>query len=528
VCYERLVGSAFAVAGFAAILSGCGAGSATGSFPPSIGSGAPTTKAPGASDSPGTKSTATPAPGATATPGSKSTATPAPETTATPAPGTTATPVGMPTVAASSTPDPVLANASLIKHVIIVIMENRTVDNLFAGFPGADTQSYGYEHDGTKINLIPMTFENPCDPDHSHPAALQDLNHGLGNGFDLSQPGCSVPPVDTPSNGTLNYSYVPQYERQPYVDLATEFTLADRMFASHLGPSYPGHLYLTLANADNLGDDPGAYPWGCDAPTGTMVPIIGARGAEVGQQFPCFDQQSFVDELDAKGVGWRYYATDFNTEDNETNKFSENDTVGFDSVHHIRYGPDWDADVVNPDTNIFTDIAAGTLPSMVWLNPPVIGSDHPGGIEGGNVNLGPEFNATLANAIGESQYWNNTVILLTWDDFGGFFDHVIPPQLDNMGLGFRVPLVVISKFAKHGYISHVQHEYGSLIKFSEEIMGVGPTGYTDVRADDLADCFDFTQTAKTYTPIVDARNNNRFGFEFFRTLPKIAGKLDPY
>jgi phospholipase C len=117
---------------------------------------------------------------------------------------------------------------------------------------------------------------------------------------------------------------------------------------------------------------------------------------------------------------------------------------------------------------------------------------------------------------------------LTWDDFGGFFDHVIPPQLDNMGLGFRVPLVVISKFAKHGYISHVQHEYGSLIKFSEEIMGAGTTGYTDVRADDLSDCFDFTQTAKTYAPIVDKRNDNRFSFEFFRTLPKIAGKLDPY
>ena len=449
-------------------------------------------------------------------------ATPAIPTTPPPGAGSSATPSG------ATTTSPVVASGSVIKHVIIVIMENRTFDNLFAGFPGADTQSYGYTHTGAKVNLIQMTFENPCDLDHSHAGFERDFNDGQLNGFDLSQPSCEIPPVTTPSNGLLNYSYVPQYERQPYVDLATQFSVADRMFASQTGPSYPGHVYLVAGTTDNQTDDPTNEPWGCDAPAGTTTLELGAGGAVAGHVFPCIDNPVMADYLDAKGIGWRYYATNYNDGNNNVQNETDTDAVGFDAIHHIRYGPDWAKDISSPQNNIFTDIETGNLPSMVWCNPPVIGSDHPGGAENGNVNLGPAFNATLANAIGESQYWNNTAILLTWDDFGGFFDHVYPPQLDDNGLGFRVPLVVISKFAKHGYISHVQHEYGSLLRFSEEVFGVGQTGATDVRADDLGDMFDFAHPAASYTPIVDARHGNRFGLKFFEELPPSEGKLDSY
>ena len=253
--------------------------------------------------------------------------------------------------------------------------------------------------------------------------------------------------------------------------------------------------------------------------------VLGAGGAIVGSEFPCIDNITIADLLDAKGIGWKYYATTVNSDNAKTNQLTSNDTIGFDAIHHIRYGPDWAKDISIPDANIFTDIETGALPPMVWLNPPPIASDHPGGINNGNTNQGPDFNMALVDAIGESQYWNNTVILLTWDDFGGLYDHVVPPQLDENGLGFRVPLVVISKYAKHGYVSHVQHEFGSLLRFAEEIFGTGQTGATDVRADDLGD---FAHPAATFTPIVDARNGNRFGIEFFKNLKPIPVPDDPY
>jgi phospholipase C len=101
-------------------------------------------------------------------------------------------------------------------------------------------------------------------------------------------------------------------------------------------------------------------------------------------------------------------------------------------------------------------------------------------------------------------------------------------ELDYDGLGFRVPLVVISKYAKHGYISHVQHEYGSLLHFVEDVFNLGSLGATDARADDLADMFDFAQTAPPFTPIVDARMPRKQMEHMIKTLPTMVGKLDPY
>jgi phospholipase C len=440
---------------------------------------------------------------------------------------------GAPSLAATATQAPVVTTqsalgpgASVIQHVIIVIMENRSFDNLFQGFPGADTASSGPTSTGAIQQLMPVTFENPCDPDHSHGAWMAAYDGGKMDGFDKSSPGCSVPPVTTPSDGLLNYGYVPQAERQPYVDLATQFALADRMFATHTGPSYPGHVYLVAGTTDNQTDDPGAGEWGCDAPPGTTTTLLGPGGASIGSAFPCIDDLTLGDLLDRKHISWKYYTE--NIDYDATGVKHSIDTVGYSAIHHIRYGPDWNTDFSTQDDQIFTDIAAGTLPTVSWLNPPIIGSDHPGGVNNGNINLGPMFNATLANAIGESQYFNNTAILLTWDDWGGWYDHVKPVELDDDGLGFRVPLVVISKYAKHGYISHVQHEYGSLLHFVEDVFDLGSLGSTDARADDLADMFDFTQSSQTYTPIVDARMPRRQMEHMIKTLPTMVGKLDPY
>jgi phospholipase C len=150
----------------------------------------------------------------------------------------------------------------------------------------------------------------------------------------------------------------------------------------------------------------------------------------------------------------------------------------------------------------FKDILTGNLPTVSWFNPPLIASDHPQD----TTNFGPDYNALLADVLMQSQYWNDTAIFLTWDDPGGWYDHVAPPALDGDGLGFRVPLVVISPYAKRGYVSHVQHEFGSILKFIEENFGLASLGTTDRRADDLSDMFEFP-TGSLKGPLDAARQD---------------------
>jgi phospholipase C len=146
---------------------------------------------------------------------------------------------------------------------------------------------------------------------------------------------------------------------------------------------------------------------------------------------------------------------------------------------------------------------------MSWVTPDFRSSDHETYGIGGQqqayrTDLGPQWVATVVNALGRSSYWKNTVVIVVWDDWGGWYDHVRPPQLDAMGLGFRVPMLVISPYAKHGYVSHRQYEFGSILKFVEEVFALPSLGTTDARADDLSDCFDFTKPPRSYAPIATA------------------------
>jgi phospholipase C len=134
------------------------------------------------------------------------------------------------------------------------------------------------------------------------------------------------------------------------------------------------------------------------------------------------------------------------------------------------------------------------------------------------VDTGPDWVTSVVNAIGESQYWDSTAIILTWDEWGGFYDHIPPPQLDYQGLGFRVPYIVISPYAKQGYVSHTQYEtYGSTLKFIESTFGLGSLGTTDARANNITDAFDFTQTPRAFVPIVPLHKKNNA--KYFMHLP---------
>jgi len=380
------------------------------------------------------------------------------------------------------------ATRTPIEHVIIVVMENRSFDNLFAGYPGADTVTSGKGHLGQTIPLEPSPFESVCDPDHSHEGWETEYAHGAMNGFDTVPASC----IGASPAPTFPYGYVPRAEAEPDFAVAEQFGIADRMFASQSGPSYPGHMYIVAGTSGNQIDDPSnELIWGCDAPAGTTVPYTGANGKIAGTEFPClWVQPTMGNLLDRYGVSWDYYSN--NLSYTLTGREFDISTQPYDAFARVRYSSDWQADVIEKQgvAREFLDIADGTLPAVSWFNPPVIASDH----AQDTTNLGPDYVASLADALALSPagYWKNTALFVTWDDPGGWYDHVVPPQLDQNGLGFRVPLVVVSRYAKRKYVSHVRHEYGSLLEFIEYNWNLPSLGTTDMRSDNLLDFFDFS------------------------------------
>lgn len=393
---------------------------------------------------------------------------------------------------------------SRIKHVVIIIQENRSVDNLFNGFPGADTVRVGRSHEGP-VALQPVDLSDPEDPDHQHRAWVVEYDDGNMDGFDREV-------VSPATRSNFAYAYVPSDEVRPYWQMASEYTFADRMFQSNTGPSFVAHLYLVAGQSQYADSNPNhlsttSYAWGCDSPPDAHVSVLNELGDEVPGPFPCFDFPTLADTAITQGVTWRYYAPGL---DSLGNIWS-----AFDAIAHIRRTDLW-GNVVSPETRVLENARVGNIPDITWVVPTMQNSDHPFprsasdadvGVSGQN---GPEWVASVVNALGEGPLWNTTAIFVVWDDWGGWYDHVAPPQLDRMGLGFRVPFIVISPWAKRRYVSHVQYEFGSILKFAEETFGLASLRTTDERANSLADCFDFNQRPGAFEPIPTLRQASYF------------------
>jgi phospholipase C len=389
-----------------------------------------------------------------------------------------------------------------IKHVVIIIQENRSFDNLFNGFPGADTVRIGERRLGP-VNLEPVDLAYPADVDHQHRAWVTEYDGGRMDGF--------ADVATTPKQSDeFPYAYVPERQVEPYWVMAKRFTIADRMFQSNTGPSFPAHLYLIAAQAGYVASNPNQlgttkFAWGCDSPPDARVALIAPDGSEVDPGiYPCLDFPTLADIANVEGVTWRYYAPGLNQLGNIWS--------AFDAIRHVRFSPRWE-NVISPETRILNDAVIGDLPSITWVVPTMQNSDHPlprfitakdVGVKAG-VQYGPDWVASIVNAIGRGPFWNSTAIFVVWDDWGGWYDHVAPPRLDRMGLGPRVPMIVISPWAKRHYVSHVQHEFGSILKFVETAFSLGSLHATDERADDLRDCFDFSLPPEPFETIPSFR-----------------------
>jgi len=376
--------------------------------------------------------------------------------------------------------------AGKITHVIYIVQENRSFDDLFHDYPGADTVDSGKISTGEKIELQPVPLNDQYVIDHSATAMFAACNAPKG---DLPGTHCQMNGFDKEENfgGPFRYpeyAYVPHGDSKPYFDMAHQGVLADRMFQSQLDESFVAHQYIIAAQAAWSVDLPYGQ-WGCGGGSYDKVATITVdRNPNGAAEKPCFEYQTLGDELDAAHLSWRFYASSYGS----ASSGSGGVWSSYQAVKHIYHGPDWKKNVISPNWKFITDVRAGKLANFTWITPVCDDSDHvncPGG-------YGPSWVAALVNTVGQSKFWNSTAIFIQWDDWGGLYDHVAPAYLDRDSLGFRVPLIVMSPYAKHGYVSHVHYETASVLRFAEDLYGLGQLAPADRRATSpAADCFDF-------------------------------------
>jgi phospholipase C len=371
-----------------------------------------------------------------------------------------------------------------IKHVVFLIKENRTFDNLFGTFPGADGVSFGYDN-GERRPLTLGTDGSIGSEDipHCYVCSRTAWDHGKMDGF--SQDAASE---------RWAYTQLRRAQLPNYWEWASQYVLGDNFFSSAQGPSFPNHLYAIAAQSGGVHDNPrrtGAFrssnTFGCDAPKGQTVTVVDSEGKEKQVQ-PCFEFQTEGVLLNNAGIDWAYYAAD-------------PDQLGYiwsaySAIGHIRNTPQWQ-DHVLPVDHVINDIQKDRLPPVTWIAPRYEVSEHPqySFCEGEN------WSTQVIDAIMKSPMWKSTAIFVTWDDYGGFYDHVAPPQVDDFGFGIRVPLLVISPYALNGEIDHHLGEFSSVLRFIEDNWDLRQLTPRDRAAENLSYDFDFTQKPRRPDPL---------------------------
>ncbi len=433
------------------------------------------------------------------------------------------------------------AATSPIKHVVLIVQENRSFDNFFAKFPGTHGADRGkmkvkrgskYVDQWVTLTSQPLTFPKQPDIEHCRAAYLDAYDGGKMDGFNLEtvNPCGSGMPA-----GKQPYHYVRESDIQPYWDIASKWVLADAMFQTQGSGSFTAHQDLIRggtcikkcpnpsAETETIVDNPTYWPWGCDAPGPVVTHTVDIYGTEKENgPYPCsnkFPNYKGYDTLgtllDAAGVSWKYYTPCFSTSqpgctpssDCSGGKPNCNGSLldAFDAIHPVRFGPEWGTKVTWPETNIFADISKGRLPAVSWVIPADANSDHPK--EPCGCDDGPSWVASVVNAVGKSKYWESSVVIVVWDDWGGYYDNAAPPFTDTFGgLGFRVPMLLVSPYAiagagGGGYISHTQYEFGSILAYIESNWNLGSLGTTDARATSIGDTLNYRQKPRKFTTI---------------------------
>jgi phospholipase C len=337
-----------------------------------------------------------------------------------------------------------------IKHVVMIIRENHSFDNLFGRFPGADGTRYA--HVGSrvvKLSVTPDTLKK--DIIHDEFAARLAVDGGKMDNFSAE------PSAIQRGRDVADSQYTPS-QIPDYFDYAHRFALADHFFSTILASSFPNHLVTVAGTALNtlgIAVQPkhGLLSWGCDAPRQERA-WTDTKG-KFGKTYPCFNSPTLADEANRAHLSWKYYAPPVHH-------------LGYiwsslDSFRTIRFSKQWTDNVVKPG-HFDRDVRDGKLPSLSWLIGDWTLSEHPPASECKGVN----WTVGRINDIMRSRLWRSTVIALTWDDFGGFYDHVRPPKEAAFSLGPRVPLLVISPYARPHFIDRGTMDFRSIVKYVEQ------------------------------------------------------------
>jgi len=458
---------------------------------------------------------------------------------------------------------------SSFKHVVVIIQENRTPDNLFQGLcsgpfgsasscsttPGAGQYNIQTNKwlstSGVTITPKKVDLANTYDLDHSHTAFLQMCDKDSSNACRMDGAAaihCGPNSgTDCPTNPQFRYVINKKGILDPYLELATGYGWANYMFQTNQGPSFPAHQFLFGGtSAPTAGDDPlGIYASenmlktggtggqnviaGCTALTKTKVKEIMPNGDESTLIDPCFEHKTMGDLLNAGPISgpatatpitWRYYAPNAGsiwTAPNAIQHICQSSGPGGQCT-----GAEWNTHVDVPSTggggstDILKDITSCNLRQVSWVIPSCQNSDHAACNDGG----GPSWVASIVNAIGNATscdsgagYWNDTAIVITWDDWGGWYDHEAPtilkPPLDQYQYGFRVPLIFVSAYTPKGYINNNRHDFGTILRFLEHNFNLPDQGlmFADLRSQtNLAEFYDLTQTPRPFQTISAQKN----------------------
>jgi phospholipase C len=368
-----------------------------------------------------------------------------------------------------------------IKHVIVIMQENRSFDTYFGTFPGADGIPAGACVPNPKTNQCVKPFHDPHDKNfggpHGASNASADIDGGKMDGFIQQEqlgsrkacknnfdPACSLNQQQPDVMGYHDARDIPNYWTY-----AEQFVLQDHMFEPNASWSLPEHLFMVSewsARCSQQGN-----PMSCQ--NALQNPdSLGQRRQQGAEKRPDYAWTDLTYLLHKANVSWAYYVADGTQPDCEDDAmFCQpkpqhagtpeiwNPLPYFDTVRQ-----DGELGNIQQLSQFYSAAKNGTLPAVSWIVPNGKNSEHPPAL----VSTGQAYVTSLINAIMRSPGWDSTAIFLAWDDWGGFYDHIVPPVVDQNGYGLRVPGLVISPYAKKGYIDHETLSFDAYVKFIED------------------------------------------------------------